>query len=253
MREGEAAALQAGPPCESWSNARTLDTQCCGHAVPPGGVCPTCRRPTPRPLRTHRHYWGRPGLCKREQQQVRLGGALLRVSGTLLYDCEQFEAPALLEHPAPQPNLLAPSIFRLKELHQLTTLPTAKLHTIHQCAFGAHSIKPTSILALNAPTTEQHLRQHGNNGYCPHPPGTHRTLQGRNSDGEWSTAPAKEYPAALCATFARVILQSIGKWTHLQTDGNTDFTDRLSHFYVPLDPYHQTRRTHDVYRSDWLT
>ena len=92
------------------------------------------------------------------------------------------------------------------------------------------------MLGIHTPTLQQELRRHGNNGYCHHAPGTHRTLQGRTPCGEWLSAPAKEYPAALCATLARFILQSIAKWAHLK--GTTDHEqDHLADLYQPLDPY----------------
>ena len=86
MREGKVAALLAGPPCETWSAARTRPLQ-------------NVKR-QPRPLRSRQQPWGLSYLSTREYDQLDLGNQLLRVTILCLYVAYHTRVPAVMEHPA---------------------------------------------------------------------------------------------------------------------------------------------------------
>ena len=86
MKAGRVAALMAGPPCETWSAARTRPL-------------PNVKR-QPRPLRSRDLPWGLHYLTMREYDQLDLGNQLLRVTILFLYVAYQVIVPAVMEHPA---------------------------------------------------------------------------------------------------------------------------------------------------------
>ena len=63
LRGGKILAIQAGPPCETWSCARHQPVDDGRHA--------------PRPLRSSQYLWGVPELTLREQLQVEVGNQWL--------------------------------------------------------------------------------------------------------------------------------------------------------------------------------
>ena len=77
--QGRVAALVAGPPCETWSRARALQTLSCGTWRDPGAQC-SCGHRVPRPERTATHLWGRPSINTKEQRAVKLGNNLYRTT-----------------------------------------------------------------------------------------------------------------------------------------------------------------------------
>ena len=152
--------------------------------------------------------WGLRALRPQEQQQTTLGGALLRTTLTLLYDAQKLGVSGVWEHPTPPHDTSKVSAFRLQEVTALRRMSEVSYFDFHQCALGASSTKPTSLLLVHAHEVKAQIQQRGNHGLCPHSTG-HQHIIGRLDSGGWATAPAKQYPADLCLALAQGIHAAI--------------------------------------------
>ena len=79
-----------------------------------------------------------------------------------------------------------------------------KFH-IHQCMLGAPSKKPTTLLAINLPQLGQAILDAPNQAVCNRRH-KHVALQGLDQEGNFLTAPAKQYPARMCRMLAEAII-----------------------------------------------
>ena len=189
---GRVLGLLLGPPCETWTSARhhqQLDEH--GHAVR-----------GPRPLRAASELWGMAHLTISELAQVYTGNCLL-LKGLLLACVTTFNGGAtFLEHPAVPYDETFPSIWRtglIKLLLRFSHGPFRKT-TIEQWKYGAPSVKPTTLLYSNADLT-------GALELCRLRGLVRPAVQliGKNKEGQYHTAAAKEYPAALNRSFAEAL------------------------------------------------
>ena len=233
MKAGRVAALMAGPPCETWSAARTRPL-------------PNVKR-QPRPLRSRDLPWGLHYLTMREYDQLDLGNQLLRVTILFLYVAYQVAVPAAMEHPATaEDERLVASSWLLPEVQNLTHLPNADLVTFDQCMVGQIARKPTSLLCLHVPHIGQALRALPNAGRCNHGFAAHPPLLGRNPDGTWKSAAAKTYPPGMCQLLANAFHQAIDlRWSPGYTSDAWLLPDCYAAFYTPLDPYVGFHRSTD--------
>ena len=167
----------AGPPCETWTIARWSFLEH-GHSPPV--------------LRTALYPWGRPRLGHKHYQQVYTSNKLLQITLTFFTHLILSGGFAIVEHPAePTWKPQAASIFRLAVTSWLKKAPGVQIVKVSQGIHGQISEKPTELLALRTPTLKQHvLRRQGH--YEPREP--IHSLTGRNDDGTFRTAAAKEYP-----------------------------------------------------------
>lgn len=178
----------AGPPCETWSQAR-------GKVMSPPAERPT--RPSPRVLRDLLTLWGRAAIAIRELQQLDTGNLLLLFTVELLIMLAYTGGIGCMEHPAPPDDPTKASIWRLPIICYLMTWPEFAFLTLSQGLWGAPSMKPTGLLLLNAPEMLRELRSWQIAKDVPH-----QTAIGLTSDGFWATSFLKEYPPALCAGLA---------------------------------------------------
>ena len=132
----------AGPPCETWSQAR-------GKWVPAPADRP--QRAAPRVLRDLLTLWGRAALAIKELQQLDTGNLLLLFTVELLIMLAYAGGIGCLEHPAPPEDPTKASIWRLPIIIYLMTWPEFAFLTLSQGLWGAPSMKPTGLLLLNAP------------------------------------------------------------------------------------------------------
>ena len=188
MMAGKVAGFWAGPPCETWSQARARRTQ-------------ACRGPPPRPLRTAGAPWGLRDLTPREAKQVEVGNALLRSTIYFLFVALNLEIPGVMEHPAPPFRPDAPSAWALPELAYLATMRGVRSVLLDQCVFGAPSVKPTQLLTVHLPHLGDAIRASRNAGRCLHGPRAHETLEGLELDGEGQSVPA--WPLQDCRSVVR--------------------------------------------------
>lgn len=190
------AAGLTGPPCETFSAARHLVLEGERH---------------PRPLRSFDFPWLMHERSARELHQTMIGSRLLMHSliaeGTLVLA----GAGSIMEHPTEHPDEDRASVWRT-QCHRewIMQLPGAWQHCIEQWRFGSVGVKPTTLRALNLGPPEV-VHQALLENMDPLLPRPCNPLRGRQSDGSFRTAAAKEYPTLLCR--ALIVATSRGQPT----------------------------------------
>ena len=187
---GSLLGFIAGPPCETFSIARTQGGRA-GETKGDGG---------PRQLRSHQHPYGLPCMTEDERRHVHLGNGLLWFSYDLCAELLSFEeAFFVVEHPAPPTDAKSrdlPSSWLTGACDLLVSHPRVSAIDISQGVFGAKSPKPTRLLCKGVPTRTKHLREFGT---LPMPP----PLKLQKTNGVYSTAGLKAYPERLCLALSR--------------------------------------------------
>ncbi len=250
---GKICALLAGPPCDTWSRARTLGLQCCGDMLQPGATCGTCRRRIPRPLRTGERLWGLGNLNKKEMIALKLANTLYRATMTLAAMAHTRGIPWLIEHPEAPTDRAHASSWRLPETTTMASIEGVETISFHQCIFGARSTKPTTLMAGHLPTLGHAVRTKGGGGRCHHGRGAHAGLRGLDGH-EWRTSPAKCYPAGMCRLLGHTFMDAVKyNWPHLMNSDEANFAE-ISYMYQPLDMYmEQDVSWHrDTFLTTWL-
>ena len=192
VRAGWVSGALCGPPCETWSQARHVQDE--GRS-----------ERGPRPLRARDHLWGLESLSLREACQVETGNDLLLFSFELLFELACTEGFGVLEHPKEPEDPEKPSIWRLEIMRLLVQISGAEVIDLAQGLLGAHSPKPTRLLALNLPLLRARLREHQITSELPK-----RSAIGKSEDGQWRTSPLKEYPPAM----NRALAAAFCSWFH---------------------------------------
>jgi hypothetical protein len=178
----------AGPPCETWSQARAVTTD--------DGSEDTHRQ-GPRVLRTVQDLWGKPCLAIREMRQILIGNQLLLFSFHMMLLLYVTGGCGALEHPAPPKDEEKASIWRTSIALFLCSLPGVRRIDFAQGLLGAKSPKPTSILSLNLPDLVDQIWR---GRVCDELP--QNSSIGKDSHGRWKTSVLKEYTPALCKALA---------------------------------------------------
>eukprot|EP00435_Cladocopium_sp_Y103_P016902 s4069_g4.t1 len=194
VRKKTFASGLTGPPCETFSAARHIVLEGERH---------------PRPLRSTQHPWLLACRTGRELYQVLIGTRLLFHSMIVEAALVLSGAGSLMEHPAPHPDQDRASVWRTS-FHGLwmMRLPDAHEHQIEQWKFGSKGVKPTTLRALNMgpPALVQGVLQSHEDPLAVRP---YHSLKGREADGSFRTAAAKEYPKLLCRALVHATLISI--------------------------------------------
>ena len=190
VRQRQVVGVMAGPPCETWSQAR-------GQALPGDG------RRGPRILREKDCLWGRVALALREVRQLDVGNLLLLFTLELLITLALEGGVGGLEHPGPPPDRLKASIWRLPLLTFLCEWPEFDFLEVSQGFFGAPSRKPTGLL-LNMSRMVPELRKWQLTTTMPR-----GTSIGKTATGECATGILKEYPPAFCAGLANGFVSTL--------------------------------------------
>lgn len=195
VRQQYVVGYLAGPPCETWSQARgaTLSKE-----------QQTSSRPEPRVLRTIDEIWGKSSLAVREVRQVLVGNQLLLFSFRMLLMLYIYGGCGALEHPAPPRREDLASIWRTPLALLLSSLPGVSRVDFAQGLLGAKSPKPTSILTLNLPGFAEHVWK---GRVCDCLP--QQASIGKDISGRWCTTSLKEYPPALCRALALSFAETV--------------------------------------------
>ena len=222
--DGLIVALLGSPPCETW---------CAGRFHKLEG------KPGPRPIRSLGQPWGINGLTLREQRQIDLGNALLRTQILFMHIGALYDIPVVSEHPAPahwEPQ--APSSWYLDEISWLFDEGLADRNFVNQCMLGATALKPTILAAVRLSQLKYNVSQLPNQGLCDRKH-KHIKLSGRDADGNFVTAPFKQYQSPLNKLLAQSF---IDKLQLRMTPGPVEFEsveNIFTRFFVPLDPYYE--------------
>lgn len=176
--QGLIHAFIAGPPCETWSQARFAKTN-----SPKG----------PRPIRSGDLLWGLDTLSLRELEQILIGNDLLHFSLDMMLRLYFSQGCGMLEHPDMPEEPYKPSIWRLPIMELFRALWGFEEISFGQGLLGAPSPKPTRLLTLNLQTMRSNLRSHH---ITKDPP--KKASIGKMEDGSWCTGYLKEYPPSMC-------------------------------------------------------
>ena len=172
IRERWVLGFLGGPPCNTWSRAR--------HVQQHGG---------PRVIRVVHDPWGLASLRLAELEQILMGNLLLGFALECMTLLALYDGAGALEHPRePEPAHMV-SIWRLPIVQLLLLLPSMRLVTFTQGLLGAPSPKPTTMMVLGLSGLEDDLRAGRVSEDLPQ-----GVSVGRDSSGQYRTAPLKEYP-----------------------------------------------------------
>lgn len=212
----------AGPPCETWSQARgkdlAPDTESNGPPFAKG----------PRVVREIDSLWGKQALALREVRQLDVGNLLLLFTLEMLLHLAVEGGLGAVEHPAPPADESKASVWRLPILQLMASWPEFSTLDIAQGLWGAKSRKPTRLLLLNLPTMIPSLRHWQLTSTIPQ-----GTSTGRMANGEWSTSSLKEYAPALCAGLAQGFLSSLQLHAvEAPTEGSEAFRRQVAHMMI---------------------
>ena len=193
-QKGLIAGILTGPPCETWSAARNLEL--------PG-------QEGPRPLRSACQPWTLPCRTGKELRQTTTGTQLLMNSWRLEVATVLNGGGSIMEHPWENQKEERASVWRT-EVHErwIMQLPAAYRHYIEQFQFGSVGTKPTCLRALNLghkDVVESALRE-GMELWRTRPS---TKLMGKQRDGSFRTAAAKEYTSALRRSMTVALVQGL--------------------------------------------
>ena len=145
IAQGAISGILIAPPCETWSEARWLPTECDTDS---------------RPLRTAIDPFGLQSLTLREWEQIQVSSFLLFVTFRILLAAAMKAVPALLEHPREPKRQDRASIWRLPWMQFLKHHCGLEQHLIWQAEYGADVPKSTHIGTLHLPAFRRIMRQH---------------------------------------------------------------------------------------------
>ena len=190
----------AGPPCETWSQARFVVLAETTHG--------------PRPVRAADQLWGLDALSLRELHQVMVGNDLLGFALDMLLRVYFSGGSGIIEHPEMPADPAKPSIWRLPIMHVFRHLDGFQEVSFSQGLLGAASPKPTRLLTLNLPDLRSSLRAHHLTGTLPM-----RSAIGKQTDGTFRTGYLKEYPPAMSRALAIEFMRFLrsSQFDHSQT------------------------------------
>ncbi|CAL1140910.1 unnamed protein product, partial [Cladocopium goreaui] len=209
IRERAVIGMLAGPPCETWSQARGKSLSSSSNLL---------HRKAPRIIRDRTCLWGKAALALRELEQLHLGNLLLLFTIEMLIHLAVQGGVGAMEHPAPPNDEALASVWHLFIIRYLCAWPEFLRIELAQGLWGATSPKPTSLLLLNLPKMPQVLRSWQVTKCLPGAKSI-----GQNEDGSWRTSQLKEYPPALCAGLAQGLFEAINDHkvdSALTMDGN---------------------------------
>ena len=192
IMSGWVQGFLGGPPCATWSRARSVQS------------APVAARRLPRPVRSASQLWGLSSLALRELATVSEGNDFLGFCLEAMTALAVQSMTGILEHPAEPPEEEFPSIWKLPIVQLLLSLPGAQRVKFAQGLMGASSPKATELFVLNLP--DLLLTLHTWRVTADLPKGC---SIGRRHNGEFCTAHLKEYPPALCAAFAQCTVRAM--------------------------------------------
>ena len=219
VRQRQVVGAMAGPPCETWSQARGQEL--------PVDQAPLGRK-GPRVLREMDCLWGRAALALKEVRQLDVGNLLLLFTLELLITLAIEGGIGGLEHPGPPQDPQKASIWRLPLLTFLCEWPEFDFLEVSQGLFGAQSRKPTGLLLLNMSRMVSELRKWQLTTTMPK-----GTSIGKTATGEWATGVLKEYPPAFCAGLANGFVATLRTHpTDVECEISPEFRKRAAQMVI---------------------
>ena len=191
IARGLIAILYAGPPCETWSSARSRGGVA-GYSTGDGG---------PRVLRTSEWVYGLCGLRIKEALQIKMANILLTFTLKAMLLMLRCNRLGILEHPAPPAQSWLPSIWRLHALDILASHRRVHAHTILQGRYGGHSPKPTTLMIFSY---ERQAAADILEQFAVTAIPAALSMGKEEGSKEYATAKLKNYPALLCEALSKI-------------------------------------------------
>ena len=201
LQSGMVDLFLVAPPCNTHSRVRCQYRQYGG----------------PRPLRDFNFPHGYPWLSNDNKQKVQLADDLVQKSFHGCALTRDHGGHFFLEHPEQlgfTAGQIPASSWDLPEAAELLCQKGVRTFAIFQCEFSAPSSKPTRFMTTLDPLEVGYhgLYQLDAQGrylgplpkQCPHGANAHKTLVGKDQDGNWKTAPSATYPPELCKWIASI-------------------------------------------------
>ena len=201
LQSGLVDLLLVAPPCNTHSRAR----------------CQYRQHGGPRPLRDFQFPHGFPWLSDSNKEKVKLADSLVEKSLQGCATVYEHGGHFFLEHPEQlglTSGQIPASIWDLPAIAELLCQKGVHTLAVFQCEFGAPSSKPTRFLTTldTGDVGFQGLHRLDADGrylgplpqHCPHGPGAHKPLVGKNDSGQWNTAPSATYPPDMCRWIADI-------------------------------------------------
>ena len=189
IHQGAVAGLLLAPPCETWTEARFIEPRAAKD---------------PRPLRSRDDPLGLPQSTLKEIEQTTVANMLLFVAIRLLFHAALKGVAAILEHPKEPKRADRAAVWRLPWMQQLKAARLLAQHLIWQANYGSVSLKPTHVGLVHVPDYRRILAKHASPIDWP----SLVTLGGKDEQGAWKTAQAKEYPEKLNLAFADLLVSA---------------------------------------------
>ena len=240
IRSGHYDGMLAGPPCNTFTNARRSDD---------GG---------PPPLRGPHgdDRYGLRNLRVQDKEKVRLGTLLATRAAEAATELHSLNKPFIVEQPQWKDDGKSNSMFNLDEYQDLLALEGVTTCDLDQCMFEAKTTKPTTLMVYDVDTNEltkscTHEKtmwikpSTGERNWSAHPP-----LVGKEMYIPWNqwdksmlmrpweaakkykhepylTSAAQAYPGALNAKLAEILLS---KRLHTKVEEHEEKVDE--HYFV---------------------
>ena len=193
-KKGCITGTLTGTPCETFSEARFTEP-------PEDWEGP----PWPRPLRSSERLYGLPHISNKELRQCWCGSTFF-LQACFAASCHLTQGGYMLgEHPAIPSKPERPSTWTSAIMTIFKKHPSVKLHHINQYLFGAHSVKPTGVLAVNLPHCRRDLYHKANFDLVK--PAV--CAIGTDSSGKFRTACLKEYPEGFSSALAHCMTSQL--------------------------------------------
>ena len=212
--QGYVIGFLAGPPCNTWSRARHHVL-----ASPQG----------PRVVRTPDAPWGLASLRLSELKQVYIGNLLLGFAIHCMAALALRSGTGFVEHPRDPGNPAMVSIWRLPLVRLVLSLPGMRLVHLCQGLFGAPSPKPTTLMVLGLPNLEKQLNACRIAKELPT-----SVSVGKDHNGQFRTAPLKEYPPSMCRAIAQALVFDFISMECDESALPVELTKRCTEMSAPL-------------------
>ena len=134
-----------------------------------------------------------------------------------------------VEHPRDPGNPAMVSIWRLPLVRLVLSLPGMRLVHLCQGLFGAPSPKPTTLMVLGLPNLEKQLNACRIAKELPT-----SVSVGKDHNGQFRTAPLKEYPPSMCRAIAQALVFDFISMECDESALPVELTKRCTEMSAPL-------------------
>ena len=198
MQQGQVGGVHLATPCGSWSDARHGPRPVNGRNPGP---------PPPLRSRDPAFIYGFSDVSPADLARIEAGNKTMQSTAALLAAARSMKIRTTMENPCSSMIWKAPPIDEF--IKDATHDGVCKLQSFDMCQFGCAWRKRTRILYVNCHPSSSLCRLcQGKGGLCSATKSKHIQLTGWTRHS-WRTAEAQEYPAAVAAAIASVLVGDV--------------------------------------------